>query len=680
MSIFRYSAPVFLTFYLALLPIDASAQTTWTVREYGSATPCGCFSTNSTARTIVITSNPGRTLKFEVFFSNSQGQIYYGPAPLQNITIAPGVTGTINIESARNPSGPFNGPGENGGSGTIISTNGASILARANLRFGNGTTDLCILKKLKVGVLGNPDDPDHEVLLDLWDGQLAIGSSALGEPAHPHLGDLLNRVEVRGVLTSGIETLTIRRDLIGELDFVGNPNRRIDIGRDLLGKLHIHGDLPGATGDPDFTFHTRVTGNVAGELLIDGGLHNGYGDEVLVLGSVLAGGAIVVDYDGYESADDWQPGATVRVSTLPPYTSSPGNYPGARIYRITACRGDMNNDGVVNSQDGSKTDPASSYRVARDNPTQYAAQFPGLDGSRTYHGNCNRDFDLALTPPDDKFDTADDDPFERLKTLPCCVADCDDDGCPTDLDKDGDTDIGDMAILLSNFGLPSDQRAFPCSDIDGNGAVGIEDLAVLLSNFGLPCGTCSRFAPPDEGGESAAAVSIAEEEPLTPFIETTCSSGNGYAEVEISLTIPDAGDAWTVSGMKALAMNGAAFVCEATATVSASALFAPADTSLIIGGFDPPSQVYVWSSQELNASWIGLSAQNVESSDLVRVTIAVGDVELPFVWEPPTAYFSGSGPVGANDVAIASVRFVAATRELQGKFVEKVGEIYVAAP
>lgn len=58
--------------------------------------------------------------------------------------------------------------------------------------------------------------------------------------------------------------------------------------------------------------------------------------------------------------------------------------------------------------------------------------------------------------------------------------------CPADLDGDGDIDIGDLAILLSNFGTPGGASADD-GDLDGDGDVDITDLAGLLSVFGTSC-------------------------------------------------------------------------------------------------------------------------------------------------------------------------------------------------
>lgn len=52
-----------------------------------------------------------------------------------------------------------------------------------------------------------------------------------------------------------------------------------------------------------------------------------------------------------------------------------------------------------------------------------------------------------------------------------------------DLDHDGDVDLTDLSILLSNFGLGSGQT-YEDGDIDGDGDVDLEDLSILLANYG----------------------------------------------------------------------------------------------------------------------------------------------------------------------------------------------------
>jgi len=58
--------------------------------------------------------------------------------------------------------------------------------------------------------------------------------------------------------------------------------------------------------------------------------------------------------------------------------------------------------------------------------------------------------------------------------------------CIADLDGDGAIAVGDLSLLLANFGTVS--GATPSDgDLNGDGAVDLEDLSLLLADFGQPC-------------------------------------------------------------------------------------------------------------------------------------------------------------------------------------------------
>lgn len=56
--------------------------------------------------------------------------------------------------------------------------------------------------------------------------------------------------------------------------------------------------------------------------------------------------------------------------------------------------------------------------------------------------------------------------------------------CATDLNGDRQTDLTDLALLLTNFGLTGDDLV---GDVNGNGEVELTDLATLLAAFGTAC-------------------------------------------------------------------------------------------------------------------------------------------------------------------------------------------------
>jgi hypothetical protein len=58
--------------------------------------------------------------------------------------------------------------------------------------------------------------------------------------------------------------------------------------------------------------------------------------------------------------------------------------------------------------------------------------------------------------------------------------------CPGDLDGDSQVGLTDLAIMLSNFGIPSGATPEQ-GDLDGDGDVDLSDLATMLSLFGTSC-------------------------------------------------------------------------------------------------------------------------------------------------------------------------------------------------
>ncbi len=114
---------------------------------------------------------------------------------------------------------------------------------------------------------------------------------------------------------------------------------------------------------------------------------------------------IAIDYDGYDPNDVWGEGARIIVGGVRYYE----NDPPARVWEITDCRGDMNNDGITNFGD------INAFVDALTDLPDYRLSYPGLEGSMDYHGdaNCNGTFG---------FD--DINPFATMVTWECCSIDC----------------------------------------------------------------------------------------------------------------------------------------------------------------------------------------------------------------------------------------------------------------
>jgi hypothetical protein len=64
-----------------------------------------------------------------------------------------------------------------------------------------------------------------------------------------------------------------------------------------------------------------------------------------------------------------------------------------------------------------------------------------------------------------------------------CTGDVDEDSCPTDLDGDGIVAVGDVLLLLGQFGCLSNCS----SDITGDDQVTTADMLAILAEFGEFC-------------------------------------------------------------------------------------------------------------------------------------------------------------------------------------------------
>ncbi|MFQ5806513.1 MAG: hypothetical protein ACE5I3_08690, partial [Phycisphaerae bacterium] len=160
----------------------------------------------------------------------------------------------------------------------------------------------------------------------------------------------------------------------------------------LRGTLDIGGDLLGT-----ILFYWPPGGIYGGRIHIRGSLRNNAPGHEISANYLLDNGAIAIDYDGWDPGDVWETGATVSIADTVYY----GNTPVVPIWEIQRWRGDMNNDGGVNAADNEN----DLFLTAMHYPEQYAELFPGLEGSRVYHGDCNCD---------GEFDELDIDPFTFL--------------------------------------------------------------------------------------------------------------------------------------------------------------------------------------------------------------------------------------------------------------------------
>lgn len=187
----------------------------------------------------------------------------------------------------------------------------------------------------------------------------------------------------------------------------------LPLNLDIGGVIHIGGDLWGARpGDGPAIFSD---GGLSGKILIDGSLYSGDANEIEIEQAMTSAAAITIDYDGWDGFDDWEAGAIIRVDGVNHAESSASvNAKGTppNLWHVTECRGDCNNDGVVDAFD------IEPFLAILFDPVQYAADYPGLDGSMVYHGDMNCDKVV------DAFDIEGFNARLFCGNPPCCSSDC----------------------------------------------------------------------------------------------------------------------------------------------------------------------------------------------------------------------------------------------------------------
>ncbi|MGD8454210.1 MAG: hypothetical protein PVJ57_20540 [Phycisphaerae bacterium] len=214
--------------------------------------------------------------------------------------------------------------------------------------------------------------------------------------------------EMPGELKVGSVSGDITINQEGDEDFTGT----IKVLHNMSGTLRTAGMQGEVLIGDDLDGEILIDGDLDGEISIGGDLADPYGDlsggHIVVDGSLTAeagiyiegtvdlsvgGPFVAVDYDGWDAADTWVSGGVIGVGEDMYY----GNTPDLHLWEITACKGDMNNDGLTNNFD------ISPFILALGDPNpggDYEQAFPGLLGSMVYHGDMNCDgyfdnFDIA---------------------------------------------------------------------------------------------------------------------------------------------------------------------------------------------------------------------------------------------------------------------------------------------
>jgi len=534
-------------------------------------------------------------------------------------------------------------------------------------------------------VTGDPGDIDA-IVID-QDGAGPVNLMVFGDPSAGRLDGArhVKKIDLSNTLSGTLVQLRIAGDL-GE-------NGGALIPDDVTGSVLIAGDLLDGFSATNITSGYIVNGDLNGRILIDGALHNGTGDEIEIegaLGSPTA--AIAVNYDGRsDSDDDWDSGATVVVDSTP-YT---GNTPAARIWNVSRCKGDMNGDRNVGSLDGSPSSSGSPYYVARFDPEQCEADFPGLEGSRCWHGDCNFSAN-PLNPEDCGYEATDDAAFVNLVEHACCLSD----GQALwagDVDHVCQVGLADLSALLTNYGTASGATRAQ-GDLDGDGDVELANLSALLTVYGTEC--CPADAPPTPSEGDATIRVVAFD---TGSYTTSGFAGESTHFVfDVLIELDQAADDWTGCGAAVKRASGATFYVISGASnpptpgssqpgrhrsffsvpyaVTASNRFnAPFPSGGIVGAYSPLGSSYVYSTTDINANWYDTTgSSNDGPAAVLPVTIDVSgvggaDVSGGF----GSVYFSTTGLIDGSDIKVADLAAALAHAYDQGEPQTLTGAFYV---
>ena len=447
------------------------------------------------------------------------------PAKIENIWVNASVSGTVTIYIAQDPNDWVEG----------VEGPGASNLWEMNIDYNTAIPpdDIngVIGKMWLSGSIGRIGSGVQKILADSADGEIKVGGTIIdGDALEVHTpGD----VTIEGVLVNPVQgnikiandysgTLTINHSFSGDL-MIGDPNDP-NAAANLAGSISISGvntGLVNVTGDSSGTISIGSNLNAPGRIVIDGDvsqsdpnvpvIHIGGGvvgssasATPIVIGGELDGvlaidgplenvapsaveiqvgsldtenlGAIAIDYDGWEDADDWAEGAVIKVDTNE-YTE---NAPAAKVYRISKCKGDLDNDRGLDSTDQDLLDLSLAA---------YAEDYAGLRGSYDYHADVDNDTYVT---------SADADALEWLVDEGCeyCMAYDQLGDCNSDINEDGAVNLFDLAELLGHYGTTTG-AGHEDGDVDppygGDGDVDLQDLAEFLGHYGVENGDSHRF-------------------------------------------------------------------------------------------------------------------------------------------------------------------------------------------
>jgi hypothetical protein len=236
-------------------------------------------------------------------------------------------------------------------------------------------------------------------------GKLIIGSPAAG-------GSFSGTMQGESWLASEVPScVNIRGDITSSASILLNGDWGQHLSaQNIAGLIEINGSSVRVSDDPLMGGMMNISGTLDNEIRIHGRFESVVNvvNEISITDVMGTGGAVTVDWNGYDAGDDWMSGAQVAVHASTYRSDNWWLYaPGSHVYRTTCLKGDCNNDNAVNGYD---IDPFVMILTGYEEGSDYDLAYPGLRGSALFHADLNCDgavngydidpFTLKLTDPE----------------------------------------------------------------------------------------------------------------------------------------------------------------------------------------------------------------------------------------------------------------------------------------
>jgi hypothetical protein len=496
-------------------------------------------------------------------------------------------------------------------------------------------------------------------------------------------------------------------EMTGSVYVDGNLNGSINCaGMASEGYIRVNGDVRQdggfAVGPLPYSGKIEVINDFSGSMIINrngsdidgliyiGGSLRSFGQYAMVIIGQMNNGAVVVDYDGWDDGDEWDPGAYIFYNG----NLYNQNTPALHFWETMSCKGNINNTGTDDDIVDGQLDPndPNALILYLNDPEAYEAAFPGL--STSMHWRADIDCD-TVDPNDPDIDTDDLAALEWLLADGCCMKACQLDACYADIIESGTVDLDDLAQLLGNWGkINATREDGDIEPFGGDGDVDLNDLAAMMGVYGSFC-DCHEIPMQQMALNGLFGDYSADTINSVDAVDTGGHVGGGFVgEVEhfvfdLKIQIdPSRDDDWIISGAALAASNGASLrlSTDPTAPDQYATFVAAPWTSLpgsatagVAGAYEPADPAAIFTPGAVNLGWFDIDTTEIDgAATIMRIVIDVSDVAGADVTSGfGSVYFSTSGPASEGDILVAELNSGTRIKQMSGAMTTFWGEFYV---